>query len=919
MVRRRSLVTALVAVGVGSFVAMPRATSLPTTPTASHRAAAHPRPPSERLVARSALPPGESGTFPLADQAAYEANGNPADFGPHVDDQREMYWHNRTKNDGFAKPSGTPVVPRSGVSIYRDSFGVPLIYGKSGYDVWYGAGYAAATDRLFLMDAVRHLAEGRLGELTGASAVPADLQERILTYTHREYRHMFNALPRAGRQAIAGYAAGANARIAQYRTNPATLPGEYQLLTTTPQPWTVEDTMAAGVYITRSIASQGGQEMINVAILRALEAKFGVADGAQIFQYLFPDEEPDAAVTVQDRRFSNLPRGDRTATDQTHDAVRAMTYANRLPLSLALGAGTGNSPAPAARRDRAAPQLSPVVAAEIRKADESIEAWGRDRHGGSFAYAISGSRTKSGHAMVASNPQLDYSYPSELYELEVHGGGYDARGIGVPGIPTVGIGHTRTVAWALTTGYSKTIDSFIETTRKNPKHGRPPQYLHHGRWHNERCRTVHVHYRATGPEGVPVGPPSQTEDAQVCRTVHGPVVATTRNGKRARSVDFAQWMHDDDTVTGILAWDRARTLKQVTAGVRHVRWNENIVAADAKGHIGYWHPGSYFERSPGIDQRFPLKGTGSQDERGLLPFRQMPHVVDPPEGYVANWNTKPAHGWLDGDLSGTNTRPGGPANRVIDLQRQLSARRNFTAASMAKIEERAGEDDHRHVGYRPVLRNLDRHKRGLTAVERKAVRLMLAWDGRAYAPGAKGGSSPRSTPAAQVTDGPAATVFVAFTQQIKRLLFHNVPRLIRARLDTLSTESHQYDVTPLDNDALGVLIPGFSSLNGGVDAKHRIAVERRALAAAVRQMRSTYGKQPSSWRRSHGISHVDSLSGVVGPSTQMPFQDRGTWVQEVAFTTGKPRAKKASFSDEQRLQQRQQLEQPLDLLLRHSR
>lgn len=884
MRRRTSLLPVAAALTVLSVVAVPTAASS-SAHTAAGAMTAAARPPAEHLIARSALPPGENGTFPIADQAAYEANNDPSDFGPHVDDQRAMYWGNGTKPDQFATATGTPVHPRPGVSIYRDAADVPLVYGTTGYNVWYGAGYAAATDRLFEIDAIRRLAEGSLGELIGASAVPADLQERILTYTPREYSQMFHRLNTAGQQAVAGYAAGVQQRIQEVHANPSLLPGEYNVLSSTPAPWTLQDTMAAGVFITRSVASQGGQEMTNVATLRLLERRYGKANSREIFSDLFPDGQPNAAVTIPGQSFSNLPAGDRSPAAQKRDAARAMKYADHIPLGLTTGPGTGNSPVPHAAATHANQRVSPHRARQVRRAVTSIERWGRHLHGGSFAYAISGSRTSSGHAMLASNPQLDYSYPSELYELEVHGAGYDARGIGIPGIPTVGIGHTSSVAWGLTTGYSKTIDSFVETTRKNPKSGGPPQYLRNGKWHNEKCRSVTVKYRTTGPQGLPVGPADQSQTTRVCRTSHGPVVATTHN--RARTVDYAQWMQDDETVEGILAWDRAKTLKQVEAGVKKVRWNENIIAADARGHIGYWHPGRYFNRSPGIDQRFPLRGTGSQDEHGYLSFNQMPHVIDPADGYIANWNTKPAHGWLDGDLSGTNTRPAGPANRVVDLQTVLAAGHHFTSASLARIDQRVGEDDHRYLGYRRVLLPL-RHAVHLTGLEHRALFKMLHWDGRAYAPGTKGGSSPRTTSPGAVTDGPAATVFVAFTRQVKQRLFHALPDPIRARLDTLSTESHQYDVTPLDNDALGLLIPGFSSLPSLGPRRSR-QIEKQALRGAVNAMKKTYGPHLASWRRHHGISHVDSLAGVVGPSTIEPFQDRGTWVQEVAFTTGKAR------------------------------
>jgi acyl-homoserine lactone acylase PvdQ len=72
---------------------------------------------------------------------------------------------------------------------------------------------------------------------------------------------------------------------------------------------------------------------------------------------------------------------------------------------------------------------------------------------------------------------------------------------------------------------------------------------------------------------------------------------------------------------------------------------------------------------------------------------------------------------------------------------------------------------------------------------------------------------------------------------------------------------------------------------------HRVPrqVLRSALAAALRTLTKTYGPKQSGWRRPHAISHLDSLTGVVGPSTTEPFVDRGSWVQQVAFTRGRPR------------------------------
>lgn len=60
----------------------------------------------------------------------------------------------------------SPSVP---VVIYRDKHDIPHIYGKTNAALAYGAGYAQAQDRLFLMDVLRHYGEGTLTSFLGDS------------------------------------------------------------------------------------------------------------------------------------------------------------------------------------------------------------------------------------------------------------------------------------------------------------------------------------------------------------------------------------------------------------------------------------------------------------------------------------------------------------------------------------------------------------------------------------------------------------------------------------------------------------------------------------------------------------------------------------------------------------------------------
>lgn len=138
------------------------------------------------LKAETALPPGQSGLVTTTGQAQGLLSSDPGAYGTHIDDQRLLYWGFKAKPATLGGKPGTPMAPKDGVQVYRDDYGVPIVYANNVRDLWYGVGYAIAQDRLFLMDAVRRTAEGTLAELTGCGALPADLQQRVITYSAAE-------------------------------------------------------------------------------------------------------------------------------------------------------------------------------------------------------------------------------------------------------------------------------------------------------------------------------------------------------------------------------------------------------------------------------------------------------------------------------------------------------------------------------------------------------------------------------------------------------------------------------------------------------------------------------------------------------------------------------------------------------------
>ena len=164
-------------------------------------------------------------------------------------------------------------------------------------------------------------------------------------------------------------------------------------------------------------------------------------------------------------------------------------YALALPPELANGPGTGAAAVPSTAR---APADPAAVRRSLHGVIDSLLAFRENLHGGSYVFTVSGKRTSTDAPMLVNGPQLGYTFPTELYEQEVHGGGYDARGVTVPGLPTVAIGYGGKIAWGMTTGNSKTIDSFIETIRRTDGQ---LEYLHNGTWKPADCRTEVIRYR----------------------------------------------------------------------------------------------------------------------------------------------------------------------------------------------------------------------------------------------------------------------------------------------------------------------------------------------------------------------------------------------------------------------------------------
>jgi penicillin G amidase len=762
--------------------------------------------------AESIIPPGNSGFVSAA--GLLTGTGS-----PHLYDQQALFIAFRRIGDLF-NPGGVTEHPKAGVSIVRDHYGVPDVSAHTSGNLWWGVGWATAEDRLVQLELERRATTGHLAEVLGKSYLDSDIEARRDYYTPAELMSMYRRLPASIQHRYAAYAAGVNAYIAQIKRNPALVPGEFLALSFTPAPYTLGDLLAIGVFLARTTPNGDGDDLTDAQALRELgPAKFNTILPLRIAGQI-------STVPGADGLFPSDPG--RTAAQEHAALLRSARFVRSLPLP------RGNQPAghpgdPGAAADPLPAALRALPAHVLHV-------------GGSSAIAVRDARQH--RAYLFSGPELGFQAPSQLYELEVHGPGIDARGVGIPGAPIVGIGHNAHVAWGLTSGLSGTNSLYAE------KLVGADHYVFDGRVRAMSCRKAtfswHTPPTASGPKT------SGTVIEKLCRTVHGPVQATAGHIAYARR--YATWKRELGTIVGLAALEQARSIQDVARAAATVTWNENITAADDRGNIGYWHPGLLPIRPTGWDERVPYPGTGHAEWRGLLPVSQRPHVINPRQGYLTNWNNVPSQGWTTGNDTASE-RLGGPWFRTAFLNRlvitNLVRRAPSFAALDATIRTEGSTAQQRPLAtaqLRAALHGANRHARAVLTT-------ILAWGGSYVATDAHGHVSP----------GVAA--WQAFKSAAQKIAVGRLGKAAFLIGGGGTNSEHIFDVSLGQAYALRTL---------------RAAGWRAAAAAAYTALvHQFHSGSPAAWAAPRTYANQSVLGAEKPPP--MPFFDRGSWEQVVAL------------------------------------
>lgn len=542
------------------------------------------------------------------------------------------------------------------VELSRDRSGIVHVQARNEADLWFMQGFVHARDRLFQMDQYRRTASGTLAELLGTGALASDVQFRTIGLRRAAEKSLAALSPEA-LAALQAYARGVNAYIAAYP-----LPVQYRALELTQvAPWTPLDSVVIGKLFAAQLSLE--TDIDNTLALAAYQRAGAVAgfDGKALF---FDDLNRVAPLDTA----STLP-------DATQRPPLAPGGPHR-PRA-AQGAAVADEVDRLASRWREQLRLVPALRGITQ----------RDHRAGSNLWAVSGRYTDSGRPLIANDKHLSLTAPGVWYPIGLSvsgaaGAPLQAVGDSFAGVPMLLGGYTRDIAWGSTNSLFDVTDTYQE--RLVPDASSPSGLSSVYKGQLEPVIPIPQTYRANRPgDGVPdnlVTVPAGGDIPPVTLIVprHGPVVQFDRATGSALTL---QWAGAGPTreVDALLRIIRATTVGEFKAALQFFDVGaQNWIVADGRGDLGYFTSGEVPVREDlqagyvnGLPPHFIRNGQGGnewlpvrnpQPQQALpyevLPFSELPQIINPPAGFLVNGNNDPLGVTFDNNPF-NETRPGG--------------------------------------------------------------------------------------------------------------------------------------------------------------------------------------------------------------------------------------------------------------------
>ncbi|CAM4098074.1 penicillin acylase family protein [Kibdelosporangium persicum] len=683
------------------------------------------------------LPPGANGNATLADILAHRVLGtrpaHSADQLGKYDTLASGYSTLTTEKIGqffndssFGVPADqveSTTKPRADVTIVRDKkLGLPHITGTTRAGTMFGAGYAAAQDRLWLMDLFRRVGRGQLTPFAGGAPSNRQLEQdffRSAPYNEAELQAQIDraaASSPQGAKALAdarAYVDGVNLYIQQAHSG-RYFPGEYVLtghidsITNAGRidPFTLPDLVILATVVGAQFGGGGGGEVQSAIARMAFHERYGAVEGEKAWQAFRSQNDPETVNTLHNGQ--SFPYGQAPANPaglalpDKGSVTRQQLVFDPTGSAGSASASTVPVPAPAELEPARGIFNSGVLPGDLVS----------EKHGMSNALVVSGQHTESGNPIAVFGPQTGYFAPQLLILQELQGPGISARGASFAGISFyVLLGRGQDYSWSATTSAQDIIDTYaVELCDPT---GKPPakdstHYLFRG-----QCTPIETIERKNAwKPTIADGTPEGSYRLVSFRTAYGPIThRATVGGKPVAYASLrSTYQHEIDSIIGFQAFndpDVIKSAQDFQRAASHVNYTFNWFYVDSRD-TAYFNSGANPSRKANVDPNMPVLAQQAYEWNGwdpatntaaYTPFEQHPQAVN--QDYFISWNNGQAKDYANAGYDKSSVHRGDLLDsRVRAL---ISGGKKVTRVSLTQAMAEAGLADLRAERVLPYL------------------------------------------------------------------------------------------------------------------------------------------------------------------------------------------------------------------------
>jgi penicillin amidase len=283
-------------------------------------------------------------------------------------------------------------------------------------------------------------------------------------------------------------------------------------------------------------------------------------------------------------------------------------------------------------------------------------------------WAVSPEMTASGKAIMCGDPHLELRLPSIWYNAVMKTNDFYMEGATVPGVPSIALGRTNHLAWAVTYGTMDLSDYFIEEVKGE-------SFRRGDKWVPFTIREEILRPKKGDPiklkfyenlHGILEGEPHNDGDGYYLN-----YALSSRRGQIAQSLE------------SLVRLPKAQNVKDAMELFSKMTFAPfNWVMADSQGNIGYQLGGIFPNKADNTSGLVPYFGWDeNNDWKGMIDPKKYPKEYNPERNFIITTNQDLNH------LGEVNPMNLPMSNyRVERITELLTQKKNLTVEDMKEIQ-----------------------------------------------------------------------------------------------------------------------------------------------------------------------------------------------------------------------------------------